>query len=575
MAAKRNIKKFDVSLLVTITSIAVLAVISAIMVMTHFQKQEQRAQELFIEKGATLIRSFEAGIREATGDKDFAFRMQKLLMATAQQPDIDYLIVTDHQGTVMADSDPSMIYQKYGLDLNLTVVAQKADMHWRQTANPDGAGTFEVYRGGLPVPVRDASGDNGLQAPQIQGIVFVGFNMEKIETAMQEDTRNTIIFTLIFLLIGSSAIVSLYLVWDYRLTRLKLSRMKAFSDTLVKNMPIGLIASGADGKIISCNEKSREILSAISPDMTPGNNVVRLPLPLTRLLDELPAKSDLLERDIEISLPDGERLMLEAVAARLEDDDAPAGKILLFRDVSHIRRMEKEVARSRHLSSISSLAAGVAHEIRNPLSSIKGFAVYLKERLRTDSEDVKIADIIVEEVERLNRVITQLIEFARPLDVKKEPIRLSDIIKRTITLIESQAKKNNIDVMFTIDGDESAVDADPDKVRQVFLNIFLNAIEASHSGGRLAVTLTREREHALVAVADNGAGISEGDLPRIYDPYFTSKPSGTGLGLAVVQKIMDAHGGKMDVQSARGKGTTVSLLFPLEGARNFNKEVGR
>ena len=195
-----------------------------------------------MEKGATLIRSFEAGLRTTSGIKNEAFRMQKLLMETAQQPDIDYIIVTDKEGNIIADSDPAQVGDKYGLDLDIGSLALSHDIRWRQVTNPQDAGTFEVYRGFFHRE-RFTQGINPAQNKSQDKktgdmIIFVGFNMAAIEKADSEDTRSTIIITLILLLIGSSAIISLFLAQAYRLTRTSLSRITIFSEALVKNMPI-------------------------------------------------------------------------------------------------------------------------------------------------------------------------------------------------------------------------------------------------------------------------------------------------------------------------------------------------
>ncbi|OGP68678.1 MAG: hypothetical protein A2W27_05595 [Deltaproteobacteria bacterium RBG_16_44_11] len=566
--------RFDISLWVAISAITVLAVISAMMTKAHFQRQEQQAQELFVEKGATLIRSFEAGLRDVEGMKDSAFYMQKLLAATAQQPDIDYIIVTDDHGRIIADSDPSMVAQKYGLDLDAVNLAASKDIKWRQVANPGGAGTFEVYRGFFPWELYDP--DKILpkkESKEIKNkmIVYVGFNMAKIEKAIAEDTRNTIISALILLLIGSLAIVSLFLVQAYRLARTSLSRITIFSEALVKNMPIGLISLDDAGEIVSCNEKAQAILNVSCVDALGKKAVEIIPAPLEKMLEAIPAQGGMLERDIELISADGKDQTWAVLAANLTDEEIPAGKILLIRDVSSIRQLEKEVARSRHLSSISSLAAGVAHEIRNPLSSIKGFAVYLKERLSADAEDKKTADIIIEEVERLNRVISQLIEFARPLELKKEKTLFSDLIQHAIKLISAEAQKNKI-IIKTDMKDAPLVEVDPDKIKQVLLNIFLNSLASMKKGGKLEITLAPEKENLCVVISDTGIGIEKMELPRIYDPYFTSKPEGTGLGLAVVQKIMEAHGGEILVESAAGVGTKVFLRFPFSGADKKMRE---
>lgn len=559
MVSRKRKLRFDISLWMAISAVAVMAVIAAMMAMAQFERQKAKAVEIFVEKGATLIRSFEAGLRDAADEKNRVFNMQKLLMATAQQPDIDYLMVTDAQGKIIADSDPSMLAQRYGLDLDIAKIAQSREIKWRQSANPEGAGTFEVYRGLFPLY---AQGGESTAGKQENLVVYVGFNMDKIEKAAAVDTRNTIIMALVLLLIGSSAIISLFLVQAYRLTRSTLSRMQVFSDTLVKNMPIGLVAFDNAGKIISYNEKAQEILKEFSPGLDVGKDIVVLPAPLRELLAELPTQNTLAERDIEIVTRGGAKQKWEALVTGFADDESSVGKMLLLRDITQIRELEKEVAKSRHLKSISSLAAGVAHEIRNPLSSIKGFAIYLKERLQADSEDKKTADIIVDEVERLNRVITQLIEFARPMELKKEKARISDLVGHALKLIETETQKNNIKINVAPGNNGLFAEVDPDKVKQVLLNIFLNALAAMKNGGSLDISIFEEKKNVQVVVKDTGTGIEQKNLPRIYDPYFTSKPAGTGLGLAVVQKIMEAHGGKISVESTTGKGTKVSLYFP-------------
>jgi len=242
---------------------------------------------------------------------------------------------------------------------------------------------------------------------------------------------------------------------------------------------------------------------------------------------------------------------------------------VLLRDITEIEHLKREMERKERLASIGSLAAGVAHEIRNPLSSIKGFATYFKERYRGVPEDQRIADIMVGEVERLNRVIGQLLEFARPLDLRIQASSLLDIVSRSLEMIEQQASEKNIRIDRSGLGDGPCpVDVDPDKIAQVLLNLYLNAMEAMQEGGTLAVKTRCDEKTARFAVdvVDTGHGIAQDDLAHIFDPYFTTKQSGTGLGLAIVHKIMEAHGGEIKVQSVPGTGTTVSLTMPSGGA---------
>ena len=280
---------FNVSFWVVVGAIAVMATVSAVMTLAHFQRQKEQAVELLVEKGATLIRSFEAGLRTTPGIKNEAFRMQKLLMETAQQPDIDYIIVTDKKGNIIADSDPAQLEAKYGLDLDIGSLALSHDIRWRQVTNPQDAGTFEVYRGFFKQetnPAQNSSEDKKTG----DMIIFVGFNMATIEKADSEDTRNTIIIALILLLIGSSAIISLFLAQAYRLTRTSLSRITIFSEALVKNMPIGLIALDDQGKIVTCNEKAQAVLEVACSDALGREALTVLPDPLKKYLPNfLPA----------------------------------------------------------------------------------------------------------------------------------------------------------------------------------------------------------------------------------------------------------------------------------------------
>ncbi len=561
MKKKRKRKiRFDISVWVAISAIAVLAVLLALMGFMQVQWRKNQAVALFVEKGGTLIQSFEAGLQnlpDKIGKHEDTFYLQKLLMETAQQPDIDYMIITDNRGQIIADSDPSMMGRDYGLDLGTAAIAGSREIRWRQTANPDGAGTFEVYRGFS----LERDPEAGRKTPP--WIVFVGFNMDKIEKASREDTIRMVIMAMVLVLIGSLAIVSLFLAQAYRLTRASLSRITVFSDALVKNMPIGLLAVDKNDRIVTCNEHAKDFIDGSYRNAAGHQAAEILPAKVFHLLETLHHQTTLVEQDVALdSVNDGEQIW-EGVAATFADEEVEGGKILLMRNVTAIRRMEKEVAKSRHLNAIGSLAAGVAHEIRNPLSSIKGFAVYFKGRLSGNAEDEQTADIMIAETERLNRVISQLIEFARPLELKKEKTDMTTLAQHTARLIAADAKKYAVAVDIQAQEALPQVLVDPDKIKQVLLNIFLNALAAMPQGGRLSVLLAARQNRLDVVITDTGEGIPGEDLPRIYDPYFTSKPAGTGLGLAVAQKIMEAHGGLVQVESKAGIGTKVILCFEL------------
>jgi len=566
-----------------IGAVVILAPIFIFMTLENINRQKEQTTRLLVEKGAALIRSFEAGARTGIGLRWGGFQLQKLLMETAEQPDIDYLIVTDTRGTILADSDPLRLGAIYGQDLDLAKIAGSEKLAWRQVPNSEGADSFEVYRRFAPTrdplpgfhfpfparPPREAPppGSPVSPPPGPSGppglVIFVGLDMGPIAAAHEEDKRHTIWMAVLFLLIGCAGIISLLLAQGYRAARSSLSRIKAFSDSLVENMPIGLIATDDGGRLSAFNQTAEAILKRTAAEVLGKPAEEILPGSCRELFRTLAAERRLIEREFDCAVEEGRTIPLEIIATTLcEENGAFVGHILLFRDMTEIRRLEEEVARSRRLASLGSLAAGVAHEIRNPLSSIKGFATWFRERYRDNPEDRETAEVMIREVDRLNRVITQLLEFARPLTMHRVPTPLQAVIRHALKMVEGEAQAKRIAVETDLSPEVGEIPLDADRMTQVLLNLFQNAITAMEAGGVLRISLARRDEKTIrIIIADTGVGIPKEDLPRVFDPYFTTRPSGTGLGLAIVQKIVEAHGGEVRLESEPGRGTTATILL--------------
>jgi len=566
-------------------AVIILVPIFVFWTMQNINKQKESTSRLLLEKGAALIRSFEAGARTGMlgmmGMGRGAFQLQKLLTETAQQPDIKYLIVTDRYGKILAHNDPSLIGGVHGQGLDLDQVRALKTEQWRQVSKPDETNTFEVFRGFSPSnppfqrhhidTMRDRRIRRLPSLPIISGndtdqIIFVGLDMASIEAARREDTRHTVIMAVILLLIGFAGIVSLFLAQAYRSARTSLTRIKAFSDSVVENMPIGLVAIDADGRIASFNETSESVLQILSREIIGQRADEILPQQMCSLTNELADDKRIIEKEMDCLLADGRKIPLEVSISALEGENGIfLGYILLFRDLTEVQVLKREVERNRRLASLGRLAAGIAHEIRNPLSSIKGFATYFRDRYREIPEDLKTAEIMVQEVERLNRVIGQLLEFARPMNIQKRPASINTLIKHSLKMVEAQAREKNIRTDMNLSPHIEDVPVDQDRINQVLLNIYLNAIDSMEDGGTLLVDLSRrdDLQGVEIAVSDTGIGIKKENLVHIFDPYYTTKSSGTGLGLAIVHKIIEAHQGEVRVESEPGKGTTVRVILPM------------
>jgi two-component system sensor histidine kinase HydH len=240
------------------------------------------------------------------------------------------------------------------------------------------------------------------------------------------------------------------------------------------------------------------------------------------------------------------------------------GKVMLLQDLTEVKRLESELQRSERLAVIGKMAAGVAHELRNPLSSIKGLTLLLKAKLGAESDGLQAADTLVQEVERLNRSIGELLDYAKPGSLILESCQLETILEKTLSLIVPDLDVAGVKLDKTIEKGLSDVLADKDKLSQVLLNILLNALQAMEAveGPRiLGVKLHSENNVVIVSITDTGCGIAAENLKKIFDPYFTTKNNGTGLGLALSLKIVEEHEGTLDVSSVPGEKTEFNLTL--------------
>ena len=405
-------------------------------------------------------------------------------------------------------------------------------------------------------------------------IIFVGLDMSPIEEAHKADVRHAVIMGAILLLVGFAGFTLLFLVQSYQSTRASLSRIKAFSDNVVENVPIGLLALDHQGKIAAFNRGAEAILQLSAPQTIgqPADHIIP-----PELLDEIhhsKKQTDVIEKEIECKTAGGNMIPLEIGASSLKDEnDVFLGNVLLFKDLTEVRTLRREVARSQRLASVGRLAAGVAHEIRNPLSSIKGFATYFKQRYPDRPEDQQTADIMIQEVDRLNRVVGQLLEFAKPVPVKPKPVLLQALLDDSIKLIRDRAAEKGISIRTQNNAQADEVRIDPDRINQVLLNLYLNAIDSMEKGGELKVEISSDGQprDVVIQVSDTGHGVSREDLSRIFEPYFTTKSTGTGLGLAIAHNIVEAMGGKITVESEKEVGTTFTVALPNSEANKNDK----
>jgi len=279
---------------------------------------------------------------------------------------------------------------------------------------------------------------------------------------------------------------------------------------------------------------------------------------------------------------DGSRYMLGLSLSPLHLGGIRAGVVGVFQDITPLKKMEETIRRKQWLATIGEMSAGMAHEVRNPLASLSGAIQVLRKDLRPADANRPLLDLALRETERLNSIVTDFLQYARPRRLNLQSCDITELVEETVGML---AKTSPYDSMISIvrdfGPDTIMAPIDPDQMRQVCWNLGLNACQSMPQGGTLTVSTRRtsgvtaglETEAVEIVFADSGTGIAEEHLGKIFYPFFTTKQGGTGLGLSVVYRVLDEHGGSVQVESTVGQGTRVRLLLPA--GQRMELEVAR
>ncbi|MFP3912642.1 MAG: ATP-binding protein [Desulfobacteraceae bacterium] len=572
----------------------------------NIHREARYMSTILSEKGGALIKSFEAGAR--TGMMGMMWggaEVQNLLEQVALQPGIRYLVVADRQGKILAHNDPDQVGGQFLDPQSMQKLDPGDRAQWRIVDHPARKRSFMVYRNFRPLQDKGSLGretpgrgpmcppgtvNNRRRSwcfpsprPQDTPVIFVGLDVAPFEAAREEDVRNTLILSAVLVLLGLGGFLSMFLTQRYQATRRELQDTSAFADEVVSNLPVGLMATDSRNRITFLNEAAEKI-TGLTRDRILGSTPVQVfPSSLHPLIRCLENGDVVLEEETEWRVR-GRAPVPVSVSATVIVNEAGSfvGNLFMVRDLGEVRRLQEEIRRKEKMAAVGGLAAGVAHEIRNPLSSIQGLASFFKNKYGQQDEDREAADIMVREVERLNRVISELLDFARPSRLKPKPADINEVLAHSVRLIEQDARARGIQVRLSPQPGLPLGLVDPDRLSQCLINLFLNSIQAMDSGGVLSVrSLLHGQKELAIEVEDTGRGIDPEDVEKIFEPYFTTKSSGTGLGLAVVHKIMESHKGDIKVRSTPEKGTLFTLILPAaedicqKGAQRVEKQGRR
>jgi two-component system sensor histidine kinase PilS (NtrC family) len=346
-----------------------------------------------------------------------------------------------------------------------------------------------------------------------------------------------------------------------------LANLRALHERIVASIRSGVVTTDLQGRIYTLNAAAEEItgykeLDVRGQDASIFFGDLREHTRASLNPTDLGASGPRLEGDCLTA--EGMRLRLGfSISPLFSETGETTGTVIAFQDLTHIRALEETSRRQDQLAAIGRMAASIAHEIRNPLAAMRGSIQMLRHEMKGDSSQAELMEIILRESDRLNRIITDFLNYARPRSASHAPVEVGELLRRTFTLLRFSPEVNEKQLIEEKFSEGSFLtEADAEQLQQVFWNLARNALQAMPEGGTLTAELGRKANDRLrITFSDTGRGMSPAQVERLFEP-FSSTTGGTGLGLSIVYQIIREHGGTINVSSREGRGTTITLELP-------------
>lgn len=352
----------------------------------------------------------------------------------------------------------------------------------------------------------------------------------------------------------------------------RIANLKAFSDYAINSLASGLATTDLAGNVLTLNRAGEAIIDTAAAAVLgqPARQVLQLPESFEQVFGAPDGRPPLPRVEYQFTRPDGRRIELGISTAVLMTPHGESGFVITFQDVTEARRQEREARMQQRLAAVGEMAAGIAHEIRNPLASMSGSIQILRQELPLSDEQAQLMDIVMRESERLNDTIGSFLAYARPQRNAAARLDVRHVVSDTTTLLQNSPERQELHVV-RVDVPEEPVwcVADESQIKQILWNLATNGLRAMPSGGELTLSVEAARGHGeaggqvTLAVRDEGVGIAPDQLETILQPFHGGFARGTGLGLSIVHRIVSDYGGELQVTSQPGEGTTVRVKLPM------------
>ncbi len=564
-----HVKKLYLPALSIVAVVLLLLILMSISTYRNLNREKEMALQSLHRQGMALIRSLEAGAR--TGMMMYIWgedSIGQLIQETARDSDIAYLFLVDKQGQIVHHSDISQ--EGRSVSWKVSPSGDLQTTH-RITSLPDGSHVYEIARKFSPQPLTSEIPPHrmmGVSHTHRGDLIILGLRMTAFEEARRSDIQHALIMASILVVLGTGGLFFIFVIQNYYLIDRTLEQTQDFTRQIITSMANGLLSVDRDGKITTYNPSAIHLLDLDTNKIEDTNFGSIIDFQDTGINETLEICRTVMDVEISYRRQNGERIPLSISATPiLGDDDVCSGAVIVLHDLREIKQLEKKVKRAEKMAALGELAASVAHEIRNPLSSIRGFAQYLQHFLKKNPQEQEYTRMMISEVDRVNRVVTDLLTFARPMDAVRKMTNVKELIKKAVSLTKTDAESKNVGMTLSVQTPGKDFLLDENQMLQVLLNLLLNAIQATESEGHIEIGfyIDAENEKLEIWIEDDGIGVPADNNLKIFEPFFTTREKGTGLGLSIVRKIIENHDGEIMLQSPplpKRRGSRFTIIIP-------------
>jgi len=476
-----------------------------------------------------------------------------LIQNISQQSGIEYIVLQSKEGIVFASKKVEKML-KLENDPFLLDAFNKSETRSRVTAFEEGK-ILEVVKPFIST-----------QLPP--GIFRIGLSLAGYNQVSRSYQRQMILFSLILFFLGLLLIGIVIVNQSYFVLDKAYKEIRSLTGNILEGMNSAVVAVDRDRKIITFNRVAEEIFALKREEVINKGYSLVFPRDECLINEVLNSGKSIREMEKEFKLSSGvEKDLVFGASILLDERGELQGAVAVIHDITELKKYEEEAKRAERLSTLGNLAAGVAHEIRNPLNAISIAAQRLKNEFVPEKDKEQYANFtqtILKEIKRLDQTINQFLSLAKAQKLNLVSTEIGTFLSEVVSLMEIEAKEKGIIIEKEIVGNFQ-IKIDREEMKKALVNIILNGIQAMSSGGKMNLSgmLYSSGKEYIIRIKDSGPGIPEENLPRIFQPYFTTKEKGTGLGLAIAYRIINDHKGRIEVESEVGKGTTFTVRLPV------------